>query len=63
MDRYYLLESSEKLAASIKRPCQLWVELEVAQRQCPNPMALNPLRRRLPCWQGKVVSNVLRLPN
>jgi hypothetical protein len=63
MDRYYMLQGSEKLVAFIKQPCQLWVELEVTQRQCPNPMALDPLRRTLPCWQGKVASNVLQMPN
>jgi len=61
MDRYYVLDGSEKLATWIKRPCQLWVELEVTDARCPNPMALDPLRRTLSCWRGKVVSNVLQL--
>ena len=63
IDRYYVLDDSEKLATFIKRSCQLWVELEVTDARCPNPMALDPLRRTLPCWRGKVVSNVLQLPN
>jgi hypothetical protein len=62
-ERYYVLDGSEKLAAFIKRRCQLWVEFEVTDARCPNPMALDPLRRTLPCWRGKVVSNVLQLPN
>jgi hypothetical protein len=63
IDRYYVLDDSEKLATFIKRPCQLWVELEVTDTRCPNPMALDPIRRTLPCWRGKVVSNVLQVPN
>jgi hypothetical protein len=61
-DRYYVLDLSEKLATFIKRRCQLWVELDVKENQCPNPTTLDPLRRKLPCWYGKVVSNVLQLP-
>jgi hypothetical protein len=61
-DRYYVLDLSEKLATFIKRRCQLWVELDVQENQCPNTTTLDPLRRKLPCWYGKVVSNVLQLP-
>lgn len=63
MDLYYLLEASEKLATFIKRQCQLWVELDVKEDHCPNPTTLDPLRRELPCWHGKAVSNILQLPN
>ena len=59
---YYVLDRSEKLATFIKHRCQLWVELEVKENQCPNPTTLDSLRRTLPCWYGKVVSNVLQLP-
>ena len=62
LDRYYVLDKSEKLAALIERRCQLWMELEVSEDQCPNPAKLDSLRRKLPCWRGKVVSNVLQLP-
>jgi hypothetical protein len=72
IDRYYVWDGSENLATWIKRPCQLWVELEVTDARCPmsfrggylipKPMALDPPRRTLPCWRGKVVSNVLQLP-
>ena len=62
VDRYFVLDASEKLATFIKHRCQLWVELDVKENQCPNPTTLDPLRRTLPCWHGKIVSNVLRLP-
>lgn len=62
LDRYYVLDKSEKLLALIERRCKLWIELEVNEDQCPNPSKLDPLRRKLPCWRGKVVSNVLQLP-
>jgi hypothetical protein len=62
-NRYYVLDYSEKLAKFIRRPCQLWVELDVQENQCPNPTTIDPLRRNLPCWQGKAISNVLQLPN
>jgi hypothetical protein len=63
IDRYYVSDASEKLATFIKRRCQLWVELDVKENQCPIPTTLDSLRRTLPCWYGKVVSNVLQLPN
>ena len=59
---YYVVDGSEKLATFIKHRCQLWVELDVKENQCPNPTTLDPLRRTLPCWHGKIVSNVLQLP-
>jgi hypothetical protein len=59
---HYVLDRSEKLATFIKHRCQLWVELDVKENQCPNTTTLDPLRRKLPCWYGKVVSNVLQLP-
>ena len=60
--RYFVVDGSEKLATFIKRRCQLWVELDVKENQCPNPTTLDPVRRTLPCWHGKIVSNVLQLP-
>jgi hypothetical protein len=63
VDRYFVPDASEKLATFIKRRCQLWVELDVKENQCPNPTTLDPLRRTLPCWHGKIVSNGLQLPN
>jgi hypothetical protein len=62
LDLYYVLDTSEKLVTFIGRRCQLWVELNVKENQCPNPTTLDPLRRTLPCWYGNVVSNVLQLP-
>jgi len=62
LDLYYVLDTSEKLVTFIGRRCQLWVELNVKENQCPNLTTLDPLRRTLPCWYGNVVSNVLQLP-
>lgn len=62
IDRYYVLGAREELTAFIKRGCRLWVELEVKENQCPNPVTLDPLRRALPCWHGKAVSKVLEMP-
>jgi hypothetical protein len=59
VDLYHVLDGSEKLASFIRRRCQFWVELEVTESQCPNPATLDSLRRKLPCWHGKAVSNVL----
>jgi hypothetical protein len=62
-DRYYIPDLSETLATLIERArCQLWVEMDVKANQCPNPTTLDPLRRTLPCWHGRVASNVLQLP-
>jgi hypothetical protein len=61
VDMYYLLEGSGGLATFVKHPCQLWVELEITERECPNPVVLDPLRRTLSCWRGTVVSNVLQI--
>jgi hypothetical protein len=59
--RYYVLDRSEKLQTIMLQPCQLRVEFEIQDATCtlyvfPNPTAIA-------CWQGKVVSNVLQLPN
>lgn len=62
LDRYRVLGKSEKLTALLRRRCRLWVELEVNEDQCPPPGKLDALRRKLPCWRGKVVSNVLQVP-
>jgi hypothetical protein len=62
-DRYYVLDFSETLTTFIEQPRrQLWVELDVKANQCPNPTTLDPLRRVLSCWHGRVASNVLQLP-
>jgi hypothetical protein len=56
---------SARLPTFIKRRCQLWVELEVKESECPKPpipTPLDALRRTFPCWHGKVASNVLELP-
>ena len=58
---FYVLDGSEKLETFISRRCQMRVELDVQNPTCPLYGYPNP--NMIPCWQGKVVSNVLRLPN
>ncbi len=62
---YYVLDGSEKLATFTKRRCELWVELDVKENECPKPpipSTRDSLRGTPPCWHGKVVSKVLLLP-
>jgi hypothetical protein len=56
---YFVLDGSEKLETLILRPSQLWLELDQQSAECMVPRKLAPV----PCWQGKVASNTLRLPN
>lgn len=56
MDHYYVLDGSEKLAAFLKRKCEVWVELEIKPEQCPAPAKLDSLRKKLACWTGRAES-------
>jgi len=59
--RFYVLDDSEKLETFLKKRCQLRVELDVQKPICPLYGYPNP--NMIPCWQGKMVSNVLQLPD
>jgi hypothetical protein len=59
---YYVLDGSEKLERFLARRGRLWVDLDVSEARCPRPGTLDPLRRSLPCWQGRLVSNILQSP-
>lgn len=64
IDKLFVLDGSEKLERFlIRQPCQLRVELDIQKPQCP-PYSF-PIRNpnMIPCWQGKVVSNIVRVPN
>ena len=57
----YVLDGSEKLERFVSKRCQIRIELDVQNPTCPLYGYPNP--NMIPCWQGKVVSNVLQLPN
>jgi hypothetical protein len=59
--RFVILDQPEKLETLILKRCQMRVELDVRNATCPLYGYPNP--NMLPCWQGKVVSNILQLPN
>jgi hypothetical protein len=59
--RFVILGQPEKLETLILKRCQLRVELDAWNATCPLYGYPNP--NMIPCWQGKVVSNVLQLPN
>ena len=59
MDKYYLLDGSEKLAAVCSRFCQIQVSMETKNIVCspygyPNPNMLT-------CWQDTLPSNAIRI--
>jgi hypothetical protein len=56
-----VLDGSEKLERFVSKRCQIRIELDVQNPTCPLYGYPNP--NMIPCWQGKVVSNVLQLPN
>jgi hypothetical protein len=58
---FVILDQPEKLEALILKRCQMRVELDVRNATCPLYGYPNP--NMIPCWQGKVVSNVVQLPN
>jgi len=58
---FYVLDGSEKLETFVSKRCQMRVELDVENPTCPLYGYPNP--NMIQCWQGKVVSNVLRLPS
>jgi hypothetical protein len=57
----------EKLETLMLRPCQLWVELEHESAECVVPNFQFNQRSDeqvpVPCWHGKVATNILRFPN
>lgn len=59
--RFYVLDESEKLETFLKKRCQVRVELDVQNPICPLYGYPNP--NMISCWQGKIVSNILQLPN
>ena len=59
--RFYVLYDSEKLETFLKKRCQVRVELDVQNPICPLYGYPNP--NMISCWQGKIVSNILQLPN
>jgi hypothetical protein len=59
MDKYFVLDGSEKLAAFCSRSCQIQVEMETKNVVCspygyPNPNMLT-------CWQDTLLSNAIML--
>ena len=59
MDKYYVLDGSEKLAVFCSRFCQTQVEMETKNVVCspygyPNPNMLT-------CWQDTLLSNAIRI--
>jgi len=63
IDKLYVLDGSNKLENFLRQPCQLRVELEIQKPQCPLYSFPNPNPNMIPCWKGKVVSNVVHVPN
>jgi hypothetical protein len=55
MDKYYVLDGSEKLAVFCSRFCQIQVEMETKNVVCSPYSYPNP--NMLTCWQEKLVSN------
>ncbi|HEY1755244.1 MAG TPA: recombinase family protein [Bryobacteraceae bacterium] len=57
----------EKLETLILRRCQLWVELEQESTECMLPKGRFDQsfekQAPVPCWHGKVATNILRFPN
>lgn len=56
----YVLDGSVKLQTFALQPFQLRVELDISNPGCSLYGYRTP--STIPCWQGKLVSNVLRLP-
>ena len=53
------LSSPTDLKAILSKPSQVRVELDMTKTECPEGCVQNTVR---PCWRGKLVSNVLQLP-
>jgi hypothetical protein len=60
LSRFSVLESPEKLEALVLKGCRLRVELDVHHPTCPLYGYPNP--NMIPCWEGKLTSNILRFP-
>jgi hypothetical protein len=58
---FVILDGPENLETLILKRCQVRLELDVQNFACPLYGYPNP--NMIPCWQGKIVSNVLQLPN
>jgi hypothetical protein len=56
--KWHALDGSEGLKAL--RPSQLKVELDTTEAECSNPCSPSTI---LPCWRGKLLSNILQMPN
>ena len=59
--RFVILDGPENLETLVLKRCQMRLELDVQNPACPLYGYPNP--NTIPCWQGKVVSNILQLPN
>jgi hypothetical protein len=59
MDKYYVLDGSEKVAAFCSRFCQIQVEMKTKNVVCPPYGYLNP--NMLTCWQDTLPSNAITL--
>lgn len=58
--RFYVMDLEQPLNKMVRQPCRMQVELRVVNPVCPPYGYPNP--NMIPCWQGKVVSNVLQFP-
>ena len=59
MDKYYVLDGSEKLAVFCSRFCQIQVEMKTKNVVCPPYGYPNP--NMLTCWQDTLPSNAITL--
>jgi len=57
---FYVLDASESLEVFVSKRCELRIELDIEKATCPLYGYPNP--NMIPCWRGKLVSNVLQLP-
>jgi len=60
LSRFYVLDANTSLQEYIRKPGRLRVELDVEHAVCPLYGYPNP--NMIPCWRGRLVSNVLVLP-
>jgi len=58
--KFFVLDGGEPLDRFISRRCGIRVELDVQNAPCPLYGYPNP--NMIPCWRGKVVSNVVQFP-
>jgi hypothetical protein len=60
LSRFAVLDGSEKLETLLLKGCRLRVELDVHRPTCPLYGYPNP--NMIPCWEGKLISSILRFP-